>query len=143
MSNLLPTTTRVLEGEAPSGEQAGVLPRLLRGATRAAARSASTSTCATHGELPLDERRRRRRRESPALIELIEHAGLRGHGGAGFPTATKLRAVGPRAARPIVVVNAAEGEPASLEGQDALPSSCRTSCSTARSSPPRRSAPTR
>ncbi|HXP36367.1 MAG TPA: NADH-ubiquinone oxidoreductase-F iron-sulfur binding region domain-containing protein [Solirubrobacteraceae bacterium] len=66
----------------------------------------------THGELPHE--RRHRRRESP-LIELIEHAGLRGHGGAGFPTARKLRAVGASRRRPIVVVNAAEGEPASLK----------------------------
>ncbi len=49
------------------------------------------------------------------LIELIEHAGLRGHGGAGFPTARKLRAVAASRRRPIVVVNAAEGEPASLK----------------------------
>jgi NADH:ubiquinone oxidoreductase subunit F (NADH-binding) len=66
----------------------------------------------THGDLPHE--RRHRRRESP-LIELIEHAGVRGHGGAGFPTARKLRAVGASRRRPIVVVNAAEGEPASLK----------------------------
>jgi len=66
----------------------------------------------THGELPYE--RKHRRRESP-LIELIEQAGLRGHGGAGFPTARKLRAVAASRRRPIVVVNATEGEPASLK----------------------------
>jgi NADH:ubiquinone oxidoreductase subunit F (NADH-binding) len=49
------------------------------------------------------------------LIEQIERSGLRGHGGAGFPTATKLRAVAASRKRAIVVVNAAEGEPASLK----------------------------
>jgi NADH:ubiquinone oxidoreductase subunit F (NADH-binding) len=68
---------------------------------------------AVHGALPI-EHRRRRRRESP-LIELIDRAGLRGRGGAGFPTARKLRAVASERRSPIVVVNAAEGEPASLK----------------------------
>lgn len=51
------------------------------------------------------------------LIDLIERAGLTGRGGAGFPTARKMRAVAGRR-RPVVVVNAAEGEPASRK--DAL-----------------------
>jgi NADH:ubiquinone oxidoreductase subunit F (NADH-binding) len=51
------------------------------------------------------------------LIDAVERAGLTGHGGAGFPTARKMRAVAGRR-RPIVVVNAAEGEPASRK--DAL-----------------------
>ncbi len=67
---------------------------------------------AVHGELP-HEHRHGRRHES-ALIERVERAGLRGRGGAGFPTAVKLRAVA-HGRRPIVVINAAEGEPASLK----------------------------
>jgi NADH:ubiquinone oxidoreductase subunit F (NADH-binding) len=51
------------------------------------------------------------------LIDSVERAGLTGHGGAGFPTARKMRAVAGRR-RPVVVVNAAEGEPASRK--DAL-----------------------
>ncbi len=48
----------------------------------------------------------------PLLIDEVERAGLRGRGGAQFPTATKLRAVA--AARPsVVVANGTEGEPAS------------------------------
>lgn len=51
------------------------------------------------------------------LLDEIERSGLRGRGGAAFPTATKLRAVAGRPA-PVVVVNATEGEPASRK--DAL-----------------------
>ena len=47
-----------------------------------------------------------------ALIEDVEAAGLRGRGGAGFPTAVKMRAVA-AGRRPVVVANGTEGEPAS------------------------------
>jgi NADH:ubiquinone oxidoreductase subunit F (NADH-binding) len=47
------------------------------------------------------------------LIEALEQAGLHGHGGAFFPTATKLRAVAAQRRRPIIVVNGSEGEPLS------------------------------
>ena len=53
------------------------------------------------------------RRARKDMIAIIERSGLRGRGGAGFPTATKLRAVGEAGRRPVVVVNATEGEPAS------------------------------
>jgi NADH:ubiquinone oxidoreductase subunit F (NADH-binding) len=51
----------------------------------------------------------------PALIAEIERAGLRGHGGAGFPTATKMAAVARGRRRAVVVVNATEGEPMSAK----------------------------
>ena len=53
-----------------------------------------------------------------SLIEAVERAGLHGRGGAGFPTAVKLRAVASGRRRPIVLANGSEGEPAS--SKDAL-----------------------
>jgi NADH:ubiquinone oxidoreductase subunit F (NADH-binding) len=49
------------------------------------------------------------------LIDAVAVAGLRGRGGAAFPTAVKLRAVAQRAGRRAVVVNGAEGEPMSAK----------------------------
>ena len=106
------------------------LPRLLLGAPAAGAMSLKEHL-ATHGELRSG--RSGSHREAPTLIAEVEVAGLRGRGGAAFPTAVKLRAVAaagrggerwarfsPAARRPIVVVNAAEGEPASLKDQTLL-----------------------
>jgi len=56
-----------------------------------------------------------RPRGSRALIAEVEQAGLRGHGGAGFPTATKLAAVARGRRSSVVVVNATEGEPMSTK----------------------------
>ena len=56
---------------------------------------------AIHGPLP---------RAGRELIDAVEAAGLRGRGGANFPSAIKLRAVAERR-RPVVVVNGTEGEP--------------------------------
>ncbi|HEX3805789.1 MAG TPA: NADH-ubiquinone oxidoreductase-F iron-sulfur binding region domain-containing protein [Gaiellaceae bacterium] len=47
------------------------------------------------------------------LISMLESSGLRGRGGGAFPTGAKLAAVVAGRGRPTVVVNAAEGEPAS------------------------------
>ena len=47
------------------------------------------------------------------LIHTIESAGLTGRGGAAFPTHRKLGAVASQKGDPVVVGNAAEGEPAS------------------------------
>ena len=63
------------------------------------------------------------RASSPvALIEALEASGLRGRGGAGFPTGTKWRTVaGLGGAEPAtVVVNAAEGEPGTLKDRTLL-----------------------
>jgi NADH:ubiquinone oxidoreductase subunit F (NADH-binding) len=49
------------------------------------------------------------------LIEAVAAAGLRGRGGAAFPTAVKLRAVAAARGRHALVVNAAEGEPMSAK----------------------------
>jgi NADH:ubiquinone oxidoreductase subunit F (NADH-binding) len=86
------------------------LPRLLQRIPAHGAMSLSQHL-AVHGPMPVWHKRSRGS-EHP-LIGLVDQAGLRGRGGAGFPTAVKLRAVSAVRRRPIVVVNAAESEPAS------------------------------
>jgi NADH:ubiquinone oxidoreductase subunit F (NADH-binding) len=60
-----------------------------------------------HGDLP--------HRSAHELIESVEHSGLRGRGGADFPTARKLRAVATGRRVSAVVVNGSETEPASAK----------------------------
>ncbi len=55
------------------------------------------------------------RHRGAGLIEAVAAAGLRGRGGAAFPTAVKLRAVASARGRRALVVNAAEGEPMSAK----------------------------
>jgi NADH:ubiquinone oxidoreductase subunit F (NADH-binding) len=68
-----------------------------------------TEHLGAHGELQLGDRQQ--------LLEAVEGAGLLGRGGAGFPTARKMRTVA-AGSRPVVLGNGCEGEPAS--GKDAL-----------------------
>jgi NADH:ubiquinone oxidoreductase subunit F (NADH-binding) len=95
------------------------LPRLLLGVAGSGPLSLHEHE-AIHGELPAVTKGSRRGHS--ALIDEVELAGLRGRGGAGFPTAVKLRAVVGARGRPIVVVNAAEGEPGSLKDRTLLES---------------------
>jgi NADH:ubiquinone oxidoreductase subunit F (NADH-binding) len=60
------------------------------------------------------------RGEGPELIDWVARSDLRGRGGAGFPTATKLAAVADAGRRSIVVANGAEGEPASAKDRRLL-----------------------
>lgn len=47
------------------------------------------------------------------LLEAVTDSGLTGRGGAGFPTAIKVRSVAAGARKPVVVGNGMEGEPLS------------------------------
>lgn len=54
----------------------------------------------------------------PELVDLVARSGLSGRGGAAFPTGHKLHAVASGRGPAVIVVNGAEGEPAS--GKDSL-----------------------
>lgn len=89
--------------EGPTG-----LPRLLRGVR-------------ADGALTLDEHRAL---HGPAatmsadqLAAAAEAAGLRGRGGAAFPTFAKVRAVASHRGPSVVLANGAEGEPASTKDE--------------------------
>ena len=90
----------------------GVLPRLLAGIPVHGSMGLAAHR-ARHGDLPIG--RRRDRRWAAGLVAEVERSGLRGRGGAAFPLGRKLRAVSEARARPIVVVNGCEGEPASVK----------------------------
>jgi NADH:ubiquinone oxidoreductase subunit F (NADH-binding) len=115
MTTEAPPITHAQSPAAPA------LPRLLAGIPSHGAMSLDEHL-ATHGQPPhvRGQGRRRDRDRAAVLIEEIERAGLLGRGGAAFPTATKMRAVASSRGRAIVVVNAAEGEPASLKDRTLL-----------------------
>jgi NADH:ubiquinone oxidoreductase subunit F (NADH-binding) len=66
---------------------------------------------ATHGPLPVPSQPSPRWQD--AVLYEVESSGLAGRGGAGFPAYRKMRAARYSGARPVVLVNAMEGEPAS------------------------------
>ncbi|MCU0968622.1 MAG: NAD(P)H-dependent oxidoreductase subunit E [Rubrivivax sp.] len=55
------------------------------------------------------------RRDIASVIDALEHAGLRGLGGAGFPAARKWRIVRAQPAPRLMAVNADEGEPGTFK----------------------------
>lgn len=59
----------------------------------------------------MSENRRvdRRRLDPDRVLDLLHDTGLTGHGGGGFPTATKIAAA--RGRRPDLIINACDGEP--------------------------------
>jgi len=119
MSTGATTVTEMLP--SPSQAAPASLPRLLAGISPEGAVRLHDHL-ALHGPSPLVSRRGRRpgRDHATALIDELDRAGLAGRGGGGFPTARKLRAVAGARGRPIVVVNGAEGEPASLKDRTLL-----------------------
>jgi NADH:ubiquinone oxidoreductase subunit F (NADH-binding) len=119
------------DGAPPLAPGASGLPRLLAGIP-ARGTLPLREHLALHGPPPAVEGRGWRRHDAAGLVEEVERAGLRGRGGAAFPTAAKLRAVvdaargglagrlGAPGARPLVVVNGAESEPASAKDRTLL-----------------------
>ncbi len=91
-----------------------LLPRLLRGFGSEPITSLDEHIN-LHGPLPAAPRRSREQ-----LLDELEHSGLRGHGGASFPTAKKMRSVAGRRGSKVVVVNGTEGEPASKKDRALL-----------------------
>ena len=86
------------------------LPRLLAGLDPGGAMMTLAEHERAHGPTP---------RPAPwELIEAVERSGLRGRGGADFPTSRKLRSVsegGRRRRGSVLVVNGSETEPASAK----------------------------
>jgi NADH:ubiquinone oxidoreductase subunit F (NADH-binding) len=97
--------SRPLEVELPPGH--GGLPRLLAGLGEDGAAMTLGEHERLHGRLPAAS--------GSGLIDAIDASGLRGRGGADFPTARKLRAVAGRRRASAVVVNGGETEPASAK----------------------------
>lgn len=83
------------------------LPRLLAGLDTSGRAMTLAEHQRVHGDLP--------HRSPHELIEAIERSGLRGRGGADFPTARKLRTLASARRVSALVVNGSETEPASAK----------------------------
>ncbi|HTU86442.1 MAG TPA: NADH-ubiquinone oxidoreductase-F iron-sulfur binding region domain-containing protein [Solirubrobacteraceae bacterium] len=83
------------------------LPRLLAGLEPGGEPMTLAAHTRVHGPLPS--------LPPDVLIEEVDRSGLRGRGGADFPTARKLRAVAGRRRVGAVIVNGSETEPASAK----------------------------
>ncbi len=81
------------------------LPRLLAGLEPGGGTTGLARHVRAYGERPMHP--------PETLIDSIERSGLRGRGGADFPTAIKLRTLARARKTPVVVVNGSETEPAS------------------------------
>jgi len=99
-----------------------MLPRVLAGVPELGSLDLAAHL-QVHGPAP--ELPAARRGRAGELADELERAGLRGRGGAGFPTALKMHAVAGAPGRGrgrTVVVNAVEGEPASLKDRTLIAS---------------------
>ena len=72
-------------------------------------------TYRANGGYALYETLRASEQKADALLELLDQAGLRGMGGAGFPVARKWRAVRGMNGRKVMIINADEGEPGTFK----------------------------
>lgn len=79
-------------------------PRLFDGICHGPSLAAHRATSGPLPDLGLDD-----------LLALLKDVNIRGRGGAGFPFAIKLEAAAGAKGRATVVVNASEGEPASMK----------------------------
>lgn len=86
------------------GVYPGMVPRLLRAV---GARESLDTYCAQGGYADVTD--------VDQLLAQVGESGLRGRGGAAFPTAIKIRTVSQGAAVPVVVANGEEGEPTSIK----------------------------
>jgi len=112
MRTLAGLTAPSAPGDSPAPPlraDAAMLPRLLAGLPG----DGSTVDLAAHegryGPLP--------RLSSLALIDEVERSGLRGRGGAGFPTAVKLRTVASKRRVSAVIVKSTERPSGNNAGQ--------------------------
>ncbi|MDX6368930.1 MAG: hypothetical protein QOG93_432, partial [Gaiellaceae bacterium] len=105
----------LVRGSDVPGRMAGPegLPRLLAGVTADGRPNSLASHVRRYGFA-------REAARGEDLISLLEASGLTGRGGAEFPTGEKLRSVAAQRRRPVVLVNAAEGEPASRKDRALL-----------------------
>ena len=109
MSRTSPVQSRHLDESAPPPPTGDW--RLLAGWASSGRAQDHAEHQAAFGPLPLRVYRGGAGRQR--LVDEIDRAGLRGRGGAGFPTARKLATVGSGRRHPVVVGNGCEGEPAS------------------------------
>ena len=113
-------TSAPAESRAADRSAQARLPRLFAGIAAEGALTLAEHV-AIHGPAPqLGGRGRRAKDRAGLLIDEVQRAGLLGRGGAAFPLATKMRAVATSRRRGIVLVNATEGEPASLKDRTLL-----------------------
>lgn len=88
-----------------------VTPRLLAGARRDRKPASLAEHRRRHGTHDIDTR---------SIVDVVDRSGLRGRGGAGFPTALKMQAVREAGGRAVVVANGAEGEPIAAKDKTLL-----------------------
>lgn len=103
----MPSSSVTSVTAAPTRLAAGGLPRLVPPEPL----GDLDSHLSWFGELP---------RDASSLITEVDRSGLRGRGGAGFPTAVKLAAVARSGRRTVVVANGTEGEPLSAKDKTLL-----------------------